>query len=53
MLFWTFLLKKYRAWRTYRATLAELSGLDDRSLADINVVRGDIHAISRKAALAA
>lgn len=50
MVFWTFLLKKYQVWKTYRETYAELANLDDRTLADINVVRGDIEGISRRAA---
>lgn len=53
MLFWTFLLKKYQVWKTYRETYAELENLDDRTLADINVRRGDIERISRRAALQA
>lgn len=51
MAFWAFLLKKYRVWRSYRATVAELGGLDDRTLRDINVARGDICGIARRAAL--
>ncbi|MDR4305290.1 DUF1127 domain-containing protein [Chelatococcus sambhunathii] len=51
MLLWAFLLKKYRAWRIYRETYTELAGLDDRTLADINVARGDISRIAHRAAL--
>ncbi|MBB3972078.1 DUF1127 domain-containing protein [Hansschlegelia beijingensis] len=52
MLFWTFLLKRYRTWRSYRATLEELASLDDRALADINVARSEIPRVARQAALA-
>lgn len=50
MLFWTFLLKRYRMWRIYRETFTELADLDDRTLADLNIGRGDIETISRRAA---
>lgn len=53
MLFWTFLLKRYRTWKTYRATVAELTKLDDRTLADINVGRSEIDGIARRAAVRA
>jgi uncharacterized protein YjiS (DUF1127 family) len=50
MLFWTFLLKRYRMWRVYRETFSELANLDDRTLVDLNIGRGDIEFISRRAA---
>lgn len=50
MLFWAFLLKRYRTWRVYRETFAELANLDDRTLADLNLGRGDIESVSRRAA---
>ncbi|MFJ5487213.1 DUF1127 domain-containing protein [Hansschlegelia beijingensis] len=52
MLFWTFLLKRYRTWRSYRATFAKLASLDGRTLADINVARSEIPLVARRAALA-
>lgn len=51
MLFWAFLLKRYKMWRVYRETFAQLAELDDRALADINLRRDDIGAVSRRAAL--
>jgi uncharacterized protein YjiS (DUF1127 family) len=53
MLFWSFLIKRYQVWKIYRSTYAELANLDDRTLADINVGRSEIAAISRRAALRA
>ncbi|RXF74956.1 DUF1127 domain-containing protein [Hansschlegelia zhihuaiae] len=49
----SFLLKKYRAWRTYRATVTALASLDDRSRADIGVSWLDIESVARRAARAA
>lgn len=51
MLFWAFLLKRYRAWRTYRETYAALANLDVRSRADIGVTWNEIDAVARRAAL--
>ncbi|HVI27574.1 DUF1127 domain-containing protein [Hansschlegelia sp.] len=53
MLFWTFLLNRFRTWKRYRATFAQLASLDDRALADIDVARSQIPLIARRAALAA
>jgi len=53
MLFWTFLLNRYRTWKRYRATFAQLASLDDRALADINVARSEIPVVARRAAFAA
>ncbi|GLK80848.1 MULTISPECIES: DUF1127 domain-containing protein [Methylopila] len=50
MLFWAFLLKRYRMWRVYRETFVELTSLDDRTLADVNLGRGDIERVARRAA---
>jgi uncharacterized protein YjiS (DUF1127 family) len=36
--------------RHYRATVAELSALTDRQLADVGVLPGQIHAIARQLA---
>ena len=36
------LLAPVIAWRRYRTALAELNALDDRTLADIGIVRGDV-----------
>lgn len=52
MLFWGFIAKQARRWQAYRRTVAELSLLDDRSLADINVSRGEIDRVARRAAAA-
>lgn len=53
MLLWGFLARQVRRWQVYNRTVAELSQLDDRSLADINVSRSEIRAVARSAAVAA
>ena len=53
MLLWGFIAKQIRRWQAYRRTVTELSQLDDRTLADINVSRGEIFRVARKAAAAA
>ena len=53
MLFWAFLLKRYRAWRTYRETYNALADLDVRARADIGVSFLDIETIARRAAMKA
>lgn len=53
MLIFGLIAKQIRRWQAYRRTLAELSVLDDRTLADINVARGDIVRVARHAAAAA
>jgi uncharacterized protein YjiS (DUF1127 family) len=50
MLLWGFITEKYRRWRTYHQTVNELSRLDDRSLADLNITRGDIDLVARRTA---
>jgi len=40
------LVRAFRAWRRYEASLRELSRLGDRELADIGVSRSDIHRIA-------
>ena len=40
------LLGRIRAWLNRRAVLAELQGLDDRTLADLCIYRGDFQAIA-------
>ncbi len=37
---------RFRRWRQRRATIAQLESLDDRLLADIGLVRGDIPAVA-------
>jgi uncharacterized protein YjiS (DUF1127 family) len=49
MLIWGLITEKYRRWRTYRRTYDELSRLDDRSLADLNIARTDIDSVARRA----
>jgi uncharacterized protein YjiS (DUF1127 family) len=44
-------VKSYQNWRQYRSTIAQLSDLSDRSLADMGIVRANIRAIARKAAI--
>ena len=43
-------VKSYNNWRQYRTAVAELSGLSNRSLADLGIARADIRAVARKAA---
>lgn len=41
------LFGRLSAWRERARTYAELSALDDRSLSDIGLTRGDIHSAAR------
>lgn len=52
MLLWGLLARQFRRWQVYNRTMAELSQLDDRSLADINVSRSEIRSVARNAATA-
>ncbi len=45
-----YLARLYRQWQVYNRTYGELMRLDDRTLADISVTRGEIEAIARHAA---
>lgn len=40
-------LESFRAWRTARATAAELSALSDSQLEDVGLTRGDIPTVAR------
>ena len=40
------LIRMFRVWRRYEASLTELSRLGDRELADIGVSRSDIQRIA-------
>ncbi|MBA1159287.1 DUF1127 domain-containing protein [Microvirga mediterraneensis] len=51
-MFVTILLSKLRAYRRYRETLRELSGLTDRELDDIGLSRSEIDAIAHRSAVA-
>lgn len=53
MLLWGLVAKQIRRWQAYRRTVLELSQLDDRTLADINVTRDEIVHVARQAAAAA
>lgn len=44
------ILRAVRRWKAYRETYAELANLDDRTLADLNIQRGDLEFVARKAA---
>uniref|UniRef100_UPI0019537C90 DUF1127 domain-containing protein n=1 Tax=Klebsiella aerogenes TaxID=548 RepID=UPI0019537C90 len=44
------LVTRFKAWLTYQRTKAELTQLDDRSLADMGFQRGEIEFLARKAA---
>ena len=41
---------RYARWRRYSRTLAELSSLSDRELADLGIGRGDIARLARETA---
>jgi uncharacterized protein YjiS (DUF1127 family) len=41
--------RTYNNWRSYRNAVAELSGLSNRSLADLGIARADIRAVARQA----
>jgi uncharacterized protein YjiS (DUF1127 family) len=43
------LTRKYRSWRSYQATVSELSRLTTRELDDLGIGRGDIHFVARRA----
>jgi uncharacterized protein YjiS (DUF1127 family) len=43
-------IRYWRMHRAFRATMDQLSSLDDRTLADINVPRGEIQSVARRAA---
>lgn len=51
MLLWGILARQIRRWHAYNRTVTELSGLDDRTLGDINITRSEIRAVARRAAL--
>jgi uncharacterized protein YjiS (DUF1127 family) len=44
------LVRMFRAWKSYNQSLAELSRLGDRELADIGISRSDIQRIAWNAA---
>ncbi len=44
------MMTSYKNWRAYRSTVAELSGLSNRNLADMGIVRANIREVARKAA---
>lgn len=41
------LINRFNDWRSYRRTVAELSGLTNRELNDIGISRSDIPAVAR------
>jgi len=41
------ILKTLRKWSAYRVTVRELNALDDRTLNDLGISRGDIHPLAR------
>jgi uncharacterized protein YjiS (DUF1127 family) len=49
-MFVTYLLSQIHAYLRYRETVGELSGLSDRELNDLGIVRYDIHSVARTAA---
>jgi uncharacterized protein YjiS (DUF1127 family) len=44
------LIRTFRDWRAYRATVSELGRLSDRQLLDLGINRGSIEAVARRAA---
>lgn len=53
MLIWGSFARLLRRWQVYNRTVAELSQLDDRSLADINITRSEIRSVARQTAITA
>lgn len=49
MFLWGFVARHLRRWHAYNRTVNELSKLDDHMLADINLTRGDIRSVARRA----
>ena len=43
------LMKRYKEWKSYRATINELRSLSNRELSDIGIARADIVAVARSA----
>ncbi len=43
------LMTSYTNWRNYRSTVAKLSDLSNRDLADIGIARANIREFARKA----
>ncbi|WP_274629245.1 DUF1127 domain-containing protein [Arvimicrobium flavum] len=43
------LIRTFRDWRAYRATVAELGRLSDRQLFDLGINRGSIEMVARRA----
>lgn len=41
-------VKKFKNYRRYKQTVAELSRYSDRELNDMGIVRDDIHRLARK-----
>lgn len=42
------ILRNYRNWRRYRATVNELSRLSNRELSDLGITRSDIETVASK-----
>lgn len=42
------MMKSYNNWRAYRNSVAELSSLSNRSLADLGISRADIRVVARR-----
>ncbi|WP_319773679.1 DUF1127 domain-containing protein [Breoghania sp.] len=40
--------RKYRSWKNYHRTVAELSRLSDHELHDLGIGRGDIEFVARR-----
>lgn len=43
------LIRNYRDWRAYRATVTELDRLSNHQLADLGITRDQIKTVARKA----
>jgi uncharacterized protein YjiS (DUF1127 family) len=41
------IIKTFRKWSAYRVTVRELNALDDRTLNDLGISRGDIRPLAR------
>lgn len=46
-----FLSSRVKRWNRYNRTVSELSGLTNRELADLGLVRSDIQRVARESAI--
>jgi uncharacterized protein YjiS (DUF1127 family) len=49
MTMFDFVKTRYTRWQRYSRTKSELEGLSNRELADLGIMRNDIHRLAREA----